>query len=129
MTGSYAGAVSSSQDYNYPGEVVQARLAGGEPEHGASAISYGHTPHPDDHMPTQRPRSVTIQRPKPVVTAEPAPTAPVVPKAKVEVMHREERMPVDYMACPRCGATFPIFTTQRPLKIECPSCGIKGVIK
>ncbi len=87
--------------------VIQAELA--ESDHGASAISYGHTPHPDDHMP----------RPKPIVRAAPT----------VVVAEEEEKIPVDYLACPHCGATFPIFTANRPLKIECPSCGVKGVIR
>jgi DNA-directed RNA polymerase subunit RPC12/RpoP len=35
----------------------------------------------------------------------------------------------EQLGCPKCGETITIMVTQRPLKIQCPHCGVEGIIK
>jgi len=51
-------------------------------------------------------------------TAEPAP-APAQP----------EKMVLGRARCAGCKGVIPIYSMERPLKIECPHCGMKGMIK
>ena len=46
--------------------------------------------------------------------------------ARVEV---EELKPLKRIKCTSCGAVIPIYTTERPLQIECTGCGKRGVLK
>ena len=41
----------------------------------------------------------------------------------------EEKEPIKEIPCPRCKSKVPIYTEDRPLDIECPSCGKKGTLK
>lgn len=41
----------------------------------------------------------------------------------------EEKEPIKEINCPRCKGKVPIYTDERPLDIECPSCGKKGTLK
>jgi len=38
----------------------------------------------------------------------------------------KEKEPLHYIECPKCGADVPVYTKDRPITIECSTCGAKG---
>ena len=50
-------------------------------------------------------------------------------KAEVRLLGFTQPDPIGRVRCPGCKAVIPLFTTKRPLKIVCESCGKKGIIK
>ena len=34
-----------------------------------------------------------------------------------------------HVKCKSCGARIPLYSLEKPINIECPTCGNKGVIK
>jgi hypothetical protein len=47
------------------------------------------------------------------------------PKQKIQITRPEPEL----LECPRCSKTITITVSKRPLKIQCPHCGVEGMIR
>ncbi|MEM3042437.1 MAG: BNR-4 repeat-containing protein [Thermoplasmata archaeon] len=137
---------------------AEAPLEGAVPAEPTSVIGAGARPHPHDEFARtalpkeERPPEVTAPLPAPPAPGQrlsarqiyealygkrPGPPSPppaaqtpaVPPEAAAQVRPSPEKKMVGRSKCPRCKGIIPIYSLERPLTIECPSCGLKGVIK
>ncbi|MGQ9582433.1 MAG: fibronectin type III domain-containing protein [Thermoplasmatota archaeon] len=137
---------------------AEAPIEGAAPTEPTSVLGGEERPHPLDEFARtappreERPLEVTAPLPAPAGTGQrlsarqiyealygkrpgapqpqtpagaPAPAQPEAPPAQPPA---EKRM-IGRSRCPRCKSTIPVYSLERPLTIECPSCGLKGVIK
>jgi chitodextrinase len=66
----------------------------------------------------------------PPIPSEPTPAAPPTPAVAAAPPAVPAAAPAGQMIkCPQCQTPFPVTSTERPLTIECPSCGAKGTLK
>ena len=67
------------------------------------------------------------QAPPPLVAPAPAPAPAPTPAPSVAPSAAAE--PMSKVRCPACKSIVPVYTTDRPTPIECPTCGKKGMIR
>jgi len=76
-------------------------------------------------MPSGTP-STTLSQAAP--TGKPLESATAASSAKPGEIEQGERI-VTRIKCPGCGQIIPIYSRERPLRVECPACGKKGMLK
>jgi hypothetical protein len=88
--------------------------------------------------PAYQPPPPAYQPPPPAPAPAPAPVAPDAPPAyqvpppppvAPAYAPAAASEPVSKVRCPSCKSIVPVYTTDRPTPIECPTCGKKGMIR
>ncbi len=111
------------KDVNVNNAAIEEPVAAGIEEPIAGGIE---EPVPNVEAPIEEPvpfgnTQATLQAHAPAQVAQHVQT-------QVQPVQTVERK-IKNVKCPKCSETFPADVTERPVKIECPSCGTSGVIK